>query len=52
MLYLFGGWYIDHDVHCYKPFDQWIKVFNGSAKAFVGVEAFLPEEPRHAIGFC
>lgn len=52
MLYLFGGWYIDHDVHCYKPFDEWTAEFNGTANAVVGVEVVIPEGNRNAIGFC
>ena len=52
MLYLFGGWYIDHDVHCYKPFDEWTANFNGTANAVVGVEVVIPEGNRNAMGFC
>ena len=52
MLYLFGGWYIDHDVQCFKPFDDFTANFNRSANAVVGVEAVLPEGNRNEIGFC
>lgn len=52
MLYLFGGWYIDHDVQCFKPLDEFKTSFNNTAKAIIGLEAVLPEDNRNAIGFC
>lgn len=52
MLYLFGGWYVDHDVQCFKPFDEFKASFNKTAKAIIGLEAVLPEANRNAIGFC
>ena len=52
MLYLFGGWYIDHDVQCFKPFEEFHAAFDHTAKAVVGVEAALPEGGWGAVGFC
>ena len=52
MLYLFGGWYMDHDVQCLKSLEDFKASFNHTAKAIVGVEAVLPEGNRGAIGFC
>lgn len=52
MLYLFGGWYIDHDVQCYKPFDEFKSSFNNTAKAIIGLEAVVPGSNRNEIGFC
>lgn len=52
MLYLYGGWYIDHDVHCFKPFDDFKASFNNTARAIIGLEAVVPEANRNAIGFC
>ena len=52
MLYLFGGWYIDHDVQCFKPFNEFKTSFNNTAKAIIGLEAVLPEDNRNSIGFC
>ncbi|KAL3132672.1 membrane-bound alpha-1,6- mannosyltransferase Initiation-specific [Trebouxia sp. C0010 RCD-2024] len=52
-LYLFGGWYVDHDVKCVKPFDKFAANFNGNASAIVGIEAVLKNEAnRNKIGFC
>ena len=52
MLYLFGGWYLDHDVQCLKSFDDFTANFNGTASAIVGIEAVLPQSNRSQIGFC
>ena len=52
VLYLFGGWYLDHDVTCLKSFDMFTANFNGTANAIVGVEAVVPEGNRNQIGFC
>lgn len=52
MLYLFGGWYFDHDVECLKPLEEMQAVFHHKARAVVGVEVVLPEGNRGAFGFC
>lgn len=47
-----GGYYIDSDINCMKPFSAWNAAFADQAKAIIGVESITLGSNRNDIGFC
>lgn len=47
-----GGFYMDSDINCYKPFSAWDEAFHNQAKAIVGIESINPGSNRNELGFC
>ncbi|KAL0032587.1 hypothetical protein WJX77_009429 [Trebouxia sp. C0004] len=47
-----GGYYIDSDINCLKPFSAWDDAFLHRAKAIIGIESINPGSNRNHLGFC
>ena len=47
-----GGYYIDSDIKCVKPFTAWGEAFHHQAKAIVGIESINAGSNRNQVGFC
>jgi len=47
-----GGYYIDSDINCLKPFTAWDDAFLHQAKAIIGIESINPGSNRNHLGFC
>ena len=47
-----GGYYIDSDINCMKPFSTWNPAFDGQAKAIIGIEAIEPGTSHGGGAFC
>lgn len=47
-----GGYYIDSDINCLKPFTAWDDAFLHRAKAIIGIESINPGSDRNHLGFC
>lgn len=47
-----GGYYIDSDINCLKPFTAWSDAFLHQAKAIIGIESINLGSNRKHLGFC